>query len=109
MSQFDVHRNPGRNQGAIPYVVVVQSAAFERLARRLVIPLLAEDGAGERVRIPYSDTTPGVIVAGQRLVLNTFELVSVEADKLGPSVASLADSGDAIIAALDEVFSRAYG
>jgi toxin CcdB len=106
MSQFDVHRNPGRNQVAIPYVVVVQSAAFDRLARRLVIPLLAESSA-EKSRVPYSDTTPGVVVDGQRLVLNTFEIVSVEANKLGPRVASLVDSGDLIVAALDEVFSRA--
>lgn len=109
MSQFDVHRNPGRNRDAIPYVVVVQSSAFDRLARRLVIPLLAESGAGERVKIPYSDATPNVTIEGQRLLLNPFEMVSVAADKLGPRVASLADSGDAIVAALDEVLSRAYG
>lgn len=109
MSQFDVHRNPGRNQLVIPYVVVVQSAAFDKLARRLVIPLLAEDGEQARVRVPYSDTTPSITIAGQRLVLNPFEMVSVEAAKLGPKVASLADCGDVITAALDEVFSRAYG
>lgn len=109
MSQFDVHRNPGRNQGAIPYVVVVQSAAFDRIGRRLVVPLLAEVGVGARIRIPFSDSTPGLTVNGQQLVLNPFELVSVEAARLGPVVASLADSGDHIVAALDEVFSRAHG
>lgn len=107
MSQFDVHRNPGRNQGAIPYVVVVQSSAFDRLARRLVIPLLAES-AGGKVKIPYSAATPSVVVDGLPLVVNTFELVSVEANKLGLRVASLVDSGDLIIAAMDEVFSRAF-
>lgn len=109
MSQFDVHRNPGQNRDAIPYVVVVQSAAFDKLARRLVVPLLLEAGVGERVRIPYSDTTPGVTVNGRQLVLNPFEMVSIAADKLGPPIASLADSADAIVAALDEVLSRAYG
>lgn len=109
MSQFDVHRNPGRNQLAIPYVVVVQSAAFDKLARRLVIPLLAEGEKEAKVRVPYSDTTPSLTIDGQRLVLNPFEMVSVEAAKLGPRVASLADDGDVIIAALDEVFSRAHG
>ncbi len=107
MSQFDVHRNPGRNQLAIPYVVVVQSAAFDKLSRRLVIPLLAE--AGAPVRIPYSGATPGITIEGQRLVLNPFEMVSVETAKLGPRVASLADDGDVIASALDEVFSRAFG
>lgn len=109
MSQFDVHRNPGRNQLAIPYVVVVQSAAFDKLARRLVIPLLAEDGETTRARVPHSDTTPRMTIDGQRLVLNPFEMVSVEAAKLGPRVASLANDGDVIVAALDEVFSRAHG
>ena len=106
MSQFDVHRNPGKNQEVIPFVVVVQSAAFDKLSRRLVIPLVAEDKG--KIRIPYSDATPSLLVAGQRLVLNTFEMVSVETDKLGPCLASLADCGDSIVAALDEVFSRAY-
>jgi toxin CcdB len=107
MSQFDVHRNPGKNQSAIPYVVVVQSAAFDKLGRRLVIPLLAT-GAGAKFSIPYSDATPSLVVEGLRVVLNPFELVSVATCKLGPPVASLADSGDAIVAALDEVFSRAF-
>lgn len=109
MSQFDVHANPGRNLRAIPYVVVVQSAAFNRLARRLVIPLLAEDVEEKQVRIPHSATTPRIEIAGQRLVLNPFEMVSVEASRLGPKVASLEHEADTIVAALDEVFSRAYG
>lgn len=109
MSQFDVHRNPGRNPVAIPFVVVVQSAAFDRLGRRLVIPLLAQGGAGERVKVPHSDATPCVVVEGHPLVLNPFEMVSVEANRLGQKVTSLAEHGDLIIAALDEVFSRARG
>lgn len=108
MSQFDVHRNPGRQQTAIPYVVVVQSTAFDKLARRLVVPLLADEAAGA-VRVPYSDTTPRVVIAGQQLVLNPFEMVSVEASRLGPKVGSLVDMADVIVAALDEVFSRAHG
>ncbi len=107
MSQFDVHRNPGRNQLAIPYVVIVQSAAFDKLSRRLVIPLLAE--AEAPVKIPYSGATPCIAIEGQRLVLNPFEMVSVEIARLGPKVASLADDGDVIISALDEVFLRARG
>ncbi|HYP33871.1 MAG TPA: CcdB family protein [Burkholderiaceae bacterium] len=109
MSQFDVHRNPGINQTAIPYVVVVQSAAFDKLGRRLVIPLLADGDRRTSVRIPHSDTTPIVTVKGRRLVLNPFEMVSVDVRKLGAPVASLANAGDAIIAALDEVLSRAWG
>ncbi len=109
MSQFDVHRNTGKHQAAIPFVVIVQSAAFDRLARRLVIPLLDAAGAGDRIKIPYSGTTPRVVLNGQALVLNTFDMVSVETARLGQKVGSLADSADLIVAALNEVFSRAYG
>jgi toxin CcdB len=108
MSQFDVHRNPGLNRDAIPFVVTVQSAAFDKLSRRLVIPLLA-DGPNVSVRIPYSNTTPALVVKGRRVVLDPFDMVSVEAKKLGPAVASLAAKADVIIAALDEVISTAHG
>jgi len=36
MSQFEAHRNTGRNSAVIPFVVVIQSAAFNDLCRRLV-------------------------------------------------------------------------
>ena len=109
MSQFDVHRNQGRNASAIPYVVVVQSAAFDRHARRLVVPLLTATGIDAKVKVPYSDATPNVVVNGQELILNPFEMVSVPTDKLGPKVGSLTNCESVIITALDEVFSRAYG
>ena len=43
MSQFDVHRNIGRQAAQVPYVVVVQSAAFDARRRRVVVPLVAGD------------------------------------------------------------------
>jgi toxin CcdB len=109
MSQFDVFRNPGKNQDAIPFVVVVQSAAFDKLDRRLVVPLLSEDGLGGSIKIPHSDTTPIFTVNGRRVVLNPFEMVSVETKRLGLKVSSLSGDGDAITLALDEVFSKARG
>jgi toxin CcdB len=109
MSQFDVFLNPGKNTDAIPYVVVVQSGAFDKLQRRLVIPLLLESGAGAAIKIPLSDATPSLTVEGHKVVLNPFEMVSVETRKLKNKVASLSDDGDLVTAALDEVFSRARG
>ena len=109
MSQFDVFPNPGKNTDAIPYVVTIQSAAFDKLDRRLVIPLLLESGAGKTVKIPLSDATPSLTVENHRVVLNPFEMVSIDAKRLKNKVASLADHGDLIVAALDEVFSRARG
>lgn len=105
MSQFDIHRNTGRNSSVIPYVVVVQSAVFDKLKRRIVVPLVVID----RAKLPPSALNPVFAVAGSEVTLNPLEIVSVAVEALGERVGSLADEGDAIVAALDEVFTRAWG
>jgi toxin CcdB len=109
MSQFDVHRNAGRHAALIPFVVVVQSAVFDERRRRVVVPLVASDLAQQQVSLPASRVTPEFFVEGRKVILNPLEIVSVPLDALGPCVASLANEGEAIVAALDEVFSRAWG
>lgn len=109
MSQFDVHRNSGRHAALIPFVVVVQSAVFDERRRRVVVPLVAADLAQQQVSLPASRVTPVFSVEGREVILNPLEIVSVPLDALGPCVASLAGEGDVIVAALDEVFSRAWG
>lgn len=109
MSQFDVHRNTGRNAAVIPFVVVLQSAAFDGRRRRIVAPLVAVAKTQEHIKFPASGVTPTFTVAGIKVILNPLELTSVAIDALGERVGSLADKGDAIVAALDEVFSRAWG
>ena len=42
MAQFDVHRNKGALRDSIPFVVVVQSAQFDRYRRRVVVPLVRQ-------------------------------------------------------------------
>ena len=41
MAQIDVHATSGANSRAAPYVVVVQSARFDRRPSQIVIPLVA--------------------------------------------------------------------
>lgn len=106
MSQFDVHRNPGRNRDAIPYVVVVQSAVFDGYRRRVVLPLVRKSHVRE---IHHAGFNPGFTVKGVAVVLHPLEIVSVPAESLGDPLASLAAHGDRIIAAMDELISRAYG
>lgn len=103
MSQFDVHRNPGRSREQVPYVVVVQSASFARHNRRIVVPLPL---AGN---FPLSIINPTFIIENRQVILDTLDIVSVDTTRLGEKIASLAAEGDRIIAALDEVFSRAWG
>lgn len=109
MSQFDVHRNAGRNSAVIPFVVIVQSAAFDDLRRRIVVPLVAIAKTQGSIKFPSASVNPIFSVAGITVILNPFEMTSVAVDVLGEHVGSLADKGDVIVAALDELFSQAWG
>lgn len=108
MAQFDVHRNPGRNREAIPYVVVVQSRRFDGHARRLVAPLLAAGVAGAS---GYPEMAPRFEVEENPVILDPLQLQTVPTVALGAPVASLADDRHAtrIIAAIDVVLSTSHG
>jgi toxin CcdB len=105
MAQFDVHRNPGRHSDTIPFVVVVQSSQFDDYRRRVVVPLVRQRDIGPA---PFSTFNPSFRVAGTKVMLHPLEMVSVPADQLGAPVSSLASESQAIIGALDELFSRAW-
>ena len=106
MAQFDVHRNPGQNRDSIPFVVIVQSAAFDSYRRRVVAPLVRKSHVGT---LHHARFNPGFTIKGVAVVLHPLEIVSVPVDKLGKPVASLAAHGSRIIDAIDELISRAYG
>ncbi|HRE17131.1 MAG TPA: CcdB family protein [Rhodocyclaceae bacterium] len=109
MKQFDVYRNTGKNRATIPYVVVVQSAFFNRFKRRVVVPLVRASELEKVGGVPDALVNPVLLVAGERVVFNPLEIVSVPLEALGEQVASLDEGGDAMMAALDELFSRAWG
>ncbi len=106
MAQFDVHRNVGRHRDSIPFVVVVQSSLYAGYRRRVVIPLVRK---GEVGRIPNPRLNPSYKIKNISVVLHPLEIVSVANEQLGEHVGSLAAEGDAIVAALDELFTRAFG
>ncbi|MGQ9372161.1 CcdB family protein [Azospirillum sp. ST 5-10] len=105
MAQFDVHRNKGPRRDGIPYLIVVQSRRFDDSGRRVVIPLL--DGAA--LRSTDQTFTPTFSVEGKSVVLNPLQIASVSVATLGEHVASLASEGDRIIAAIDQLITRAWG
>ena len=76
---------------------------------RGVVPLVAGDLLSSEVNLPTSPVNPSFTVEGRRVVLNPLDIVSVSLEALGPKVASLAEEGDSVVAALDEVFSRVWG
>ena len=106
MAQFDVHRNSGKQRDTIPYVVIVQSGLFDGYRRRVVIPLVRKV---EINQIPNPRLNPTFKVKNVAVVLHPLEIVSVANENLGEQVGSLAAEGDAIIAALDELITRAVG
>lgn len=106
MAQLDVHRNPGQNREAIPFVVVVQSAVHDAHGRCVVVPLVRKT---PDVPTYARRMNPGFTVEGVPVVLHPMDIATLPKGKLGPPIASLAVHGDDIIGALDEVFTRAYG
>jgi toxin CcdB len=52
---------------------------------------------------------PVFTIKGQTLVLHPLDMVSVAGDQLGPRVGSLADQGQVIADALDELLTRSWG
>lgn len=105
MAQFDVHRNLGNHRGSIPFVVIMQSAQFDGYRRRVVVPLVRATVIG---KIDYPAFNPTFKIRGTAVVLHPLEMVSIPVDQLGALVGSLSGDSQLIIAALDELLSRAW-
>ncbi len=105
MAQFDVHRNIGVHKDSIPFVVIVQSAQFDNYRRRVVVPLVRSSALG---KISHRIFNPTFKIRGTSVVLHPLEIVSIPVDKLGALVGSLSDQSQQIVAALDELFTRAW-
>ncbi len=106
MAQFDVHRNVGKRKDSIPFVVIVQSRLYDDYRRRVVIPLVRKAELGQ---ISNPRLNPSFKVKNITVALHPLEIVSVANEHLGENVGSLAAESDAIVAALDELVTRAFG
>ncbi len=105
MAQFDVHRNPGKHKDTIPFIVVVQSAQFDNYRRRVVVPLVRSTAIG---KVNFTTFNPTFKISGLSVVLHPLEIVSIPVDQLGEAVGSLSDCSQLIVAALDELLTRAW-
>ena len=108
MAQFDVHRNNGSLQATIPFVVVVQSSQFDAYRRRVVVPLVRRNALPRQSPAAGTRMNPVFSVEGVEVVLHPLDMVSVAIDQLGPLEGSLADHGQAIADALDELLTRSW-
>lgn len=109
MAQFDIHRNTGAQKQAIPYVVVVQSAQFDRYRRRVVVPLIRRSVLPTGAPISATRMNPVFEVEGVEVVLHPLDTVSAALDQLGEHIGSLAEHGQQIADAMDELLTRSWG
>lgn len=109
MAQFDVLRNKGPLRDSIPFVVIVQSALFDRYRRRVVVPLVRRSALPASTPSVGTRMNPVFRVEAVDLVLHPLDMVSVALDQLGELVGSLATQGQAITDALDELLTRSWG
>jgi toxin CcdB len=105
MAQFDVHRNTGKHKDTIPFVVIVQSAQFDGYRRRVVVPLVRSAAIG---KISHAAFNPTFKIRGTSVVLHPLEIVSIPVNQLGALAGSLIDQSQLIVAALDELLTRAW-
>ena len=109
MAQFDVHRNKGALRDSIPFVVLVQSAQFDRYRRRVVVPLVRQSLLPRDTPTVGARMNPAFVIDGVRVVLHPLDVVSVAVDQLGELVGSLEQEGQIIADALDELLTRSWG
>jgi toxin CcdB len=109
MPQYDVHLNPGPMQAKVPMVVLVQSSLFDGYRRRVVMPLVLRSALPAGAKVAGTRMNPVFKIKGQTLVLHPLDMVSVANDQLGPCVGTLADQGQVIADALDELLTRSWG
>jgi toxin CcdB len=99
--QFDVVANPDADDAVHrPYLVVLQSDLASGLHSTVVAPLVPRDRFSGAHRL-----NPVVPVEGRDFWLATHELFAVDRRMLRGKIGTLAEHRDAIIAALDFVFT----
>jgi toxin CcdB len=100
-SQFDVVANPDTSEaGYRPFLVILQSDLVSGLSSTVVAPLVLREHMNGAHRM-----NPIVSVEGREFWLATHELFAVDRRMLRKKIASLAEERDAIIRALDFVFT----
>lgn len=101
--RFDVFHNPSTASAKhIPFVLVVQSALLDDLPSRVVAPL----ARASAIKGPRAETlNPDFTIASIRVVMLTQQLAAVPVALLRKQVANLESQRDAIIHALDFLFS----
>lgn len=101
MAQFDVCLNSNTGtQVRVPYLLVLQTDFLEPLATVVVSPLVRTGDF-----IPAKRLNPVFEIEGEQFILSTAELAGVPKGTLGAVVENLSHERDAVIAAVDLLFT----
>ena len=99
--QFDVVANPDADDAQHrPYLIVLQSDLVSDLRSTVVAPLIARSHM-----LGARQLNPVVSVDGQEYWVAIYELFAIEQRMLGKAVMSATEQRDAIIAAIDFLFT----
>jgi len=109
MPQFDIHRNKGPLKSAIPFVVVVQSGQYDLYRRRVVVPLVRRSALPRATITVGARMNPVFRIHNVEVVLHPLDTVSVALTDLGAVAGSLAEHGQQIADAMDELLTRSWG
>lgn len=102
MQQFDIveNTNPGSNRH-VPYLLILQAPLFDKLATRVVSPLIPLKRFGQ----PLAHLTPVISVAKESFLVSIAEMAGVPLVALGPKIDSISEGRLEIISALDFLFT----
>jgi toxin CcdB len=102
MSQYDVYKNANEETNeTVPYLLDVQSELLEKLATRVVVPLVTATVMGKTIQ----HLNPTFRFGNVAVCMSTAELAGVPVRFLGKKAGSLKNRRDEIIAALDFLFT----
>ncbi len=102
MAQFDVYENPHpETQEQFPYLLDVQDEMLDMLSTRVVIPLMPLATSPR----PMDKLNPVFDIEGARFTASVPELAGIPKSILGQPVKSLSGERNAVIAALDFLFT----
>jgi toxin CcdB len=103
MARFDVFKNENaQSSKRFPFFLSVQSELLQPLATCVVVPLGRAAVVANR---PTQTLTPTLDVNGEPMVMYTPEIAAVYANLLRKRIANLGAQHDAIVRALDFLFS----
>jgi toxin CcdB len=101
VTRFDAYANPDpAERKHTPYFVDVQNEFIGALTTRVVIPLRKESAFGPRAR----NLNPLLVVAGDKVVLDTAALAAVPLAELRKRVGNLGADKALVQEALDTLF-----